>query len=81
MDLTQPGLLHYVGSKDGLLRLLVEEGYDRRFDPEDYVGVVPRQLSPAITQVSDLATIVPLDPRTNPALAEQIVVVTGTETG
>jgi len=38
VDLTQPGLLHYVGSKDGLLRLLVEEGYDRRFDPEDYIA-------------------------------------------
>lgn len=48
------------------------EAWGSVFDPEDYVGVVPRQLSPAITQVSDLATIVPLDPRTNPALAEQI---------
>lgn len=38
VGLTQPGLLHYVGSKDGLMRLLVEFGYDQRFDPADYIA-------------------------------------------
>lgn len=36
VGLTQPGLLHYVHTKDGLLRLLVEQGYDHRFDPETF---------------------------------------------
>lgn len=48
------------------------EAWGSVFDPEDYVGVVPRQISPAITGVADLAKIVPLDPRTNPALAEHV---------
>lgn len=48
------------------------EAWGSVFDPDDYVGVVPRQLSPAIAEIADLAKIVPLDPRTNPALAEQI---------
>ncbi|WOF21555.1 helix-turn-helix domain containing protein [Microbacterium betulae] len=38
VGVTQPGLLHYVGSKEGLLRLIVEQRYDRRFDPEDFVA-------------------------------------------
>jgi AcrR family transcriptional regulator len=38
VGLSQPGLLHYVHNKEGLLRLLVEQRYDRRFDPEDYVA-------------------------------------------
>ncbi len=42
------------------------------YDPDDYSGVVPRQLSPAISRFADLAKIRPLDPRTNPAFAEHI---------
>lgn len=38
VGLTQPGLLHYVGNKEGLLGLLIDQGYDRRFDPEDYIA-------------------------------------------
>ncbi|PWD51668.1 TetR/AcrR family transcriptional regulator [Serinibacter arcticus] len=38
VGLTQPGLLHYVHTKEGLLQLLVEQAYDQRFDPEDYVA-------------------------------------------
>lgn len=36
--LSVPGMLHYIGSKEGLLRLIVEQGYDRRFDPESFVA-------------------------------------------
>lgn len=38
VGITQPGLLHYVGSKEGLLRLIVEQRYDRRFDPDDFLA-------------------------------------------
>ncbi|HCX84686.1 MAG TPA: TetR/AcrR family transcriptional regulator [Micrococcales bacterium] len=38
VGLSVPGLLHYVGTKEGLLQLLVEQGYDRRFDPDDFVA-------------------------------------------
>lgn len=38
VGITQPGLLHYIGSKEGLLRLLVEQRYDRRFDPEVFLA-------------------------------------------
>ena len=37
VGLSQPGLLHYVRNKEGLLQLLVEQAYDRRFDPEDFI--------------------------------------------
>lgn len=48
------------------------EAWGSVYDPDDYTGVVPRLVSPAITTVADLATIRPLDPRTNPALAEHL---------
>jgi AcrR family transcriptional regulator len=38
VGLTQAGLLHHVGSKEGLLELLVSQRYDRRGTPEDYVA-------------------------------------------
>ncbi|HJG52839.1 MAG TPA: TetR/AcrR family transcriptional regulator [Brachybacterium faecium] len=38
VGLTQPGLLHYVRNKDGLLQLLVDQRFDRRFDPEDFIA-------------------------------------------
>ena len=38
VGLTQPGLLHYVKTNDGLLQLLVEQKYDQRFDPEDFLA-------------------------------------------
>ena len=48
------------------------EAWGSVYDENDYTGVVPRLVSAAITDVADLATIGPLDPRTNPALAEHI---------
>ena len=48
------------------------EAWGSVYDPDDYTGVVPRQVSAAIADVADLAKIRPLDPRTNPALAEHI---------
>jgi uroporphyrinogen decarboxylase len=48
------------------------EAWGSVYDAGDYVGVVPRLVSSAITAVGDLAKIRPLDPRTNPALAEHI---------
>ncbi len=48
------------------------EAWGSVYDENDYHGVVPRLVSAAITSVSDLARITPLDPRTNPALAEHI---------
>ena len=48
------------------------EAWGSVYDEDDYTGVVPRLVSAAITSVGDLAKIVPLDPRTNPALAEHI---------
>ena len=38
VGISQAGLLHYVGSKEGLLQLIVEQRYDRRFDPEAYIA-------------------------------------------
>ena len=48
------------------------EAWGSTYDRDDYVGVVPRLVSPAVRTVSDLAAIRPLDPRTNPAFAEHI---------
>jgi uroporphyrinogen decarboxylase len=48
------------------------EAWGSVYDENDYVGVVPRLVSSAITGVADLAKIRPLAPRTNPALAEHI---------
>ncbi|WP_454051207.1 TetR/AcrR family transcriptional regulator [Cellulomonas sp. Marseille-Q8402] len=38
VGITQAGLLHHVGSKEGLLRLLVEQAYDPRGTPADYLA-------------------------------------------
>lgn len=38
VGISQAGLLHYVGTKEGLLQLIVEQRYDRRFDPEAYIA-------------------------------------------
>ncbi|WP_235915344.1 TetR/AcrR family transcriptional regulator [Puerhibacterium puerhi] len=38
VGITQAGLLHYVGTKQGLLQLIVQQGYDQRFDPDDFVA-------------------------------------------
>lgn len=38
VGITQAGLLHHVGSKEGLLELLVAQRYDRRGTPEDYLA-------------------------------------------
>ncbi len=48
------------------------EAWGSVFDPDDYVGVVPRQLAAAITAPEDLSTIQPLDPRSNAVLAEHL---------
>jgi uroporphyrinogen decarboxylase len=48
------------------------EAWGSVYDPDDYTGVVPRQLSPAISRFADLTSIRPLDPRTTPAFAEHI---------
>ncbi|WP_228489202.1 hypothetical protein [Raineyella fluvialis] len=48
------------------------EAWGSVYDPDDYVGVIPRLVSPAVRGVADLATIRPLDPRENPALAEHL---------
>lgn len=38
VPMTRAGLLHYVGTRAGLLQLVVEQGYDQRFDPEDFIA-------------------------------------------
>ncbi len=38
VGITQAGLLHHVRSKDGLLELVVEQQYDRRGTPEDFIA-------------------------------------------
>ena len=38
VGITQAGLLHYVHTKEGLLQLLIEQRYDQRFDPQDFVA-------------------------------------------
>ncbi|WOQ16928.1 uroporphyrinogen decarboxylase family protein [Raineyella sp. W15-4] len=48
------------------------EAWGAVYDPDDYVGVIPRLVSPAIAGVADLATVRPLDPATNPVLAEHL---------
>lgn len=49
------------------------EAWGSRYDPDDYAGVVPRLLSPAIATVADLARIRPLDPAENPVFAEHLL--------
>jgi len=48
------------------------EAWGSVFDPDDYSGVIPRLVSPAISGVADLARIRPLDATSAPALAEHI---------
>ncbi|WOP19700.1 uroporphyrinogen decarboxylase family protein [Raineyella sp. LH-20] len=52
------------------------EAWGAIYDPAHYVGVIPRLVAPAITGVADLATIRPLDPTTNPVLAEHLTSAT-----
>lgn len=48
------------------------EAWGSVFDPDDYYGVVPRLVSPAIGTFADLDTITPLEVATNPVLAEHL---------
>lgn len=38
VGITQAGLLHYIGTKDGLVRLLLSERYDRQGTPQDFIS-------------------------------------------
>jgi len=48
------------------------EAWGAQYDEEDYSGVVPKLLKPAISSVADLATITALDPANNAVFAEHI---------
>jgi uroporphyrinogen decarboxylase len=48
------------------------EAWGSVYDADDYTGVVPRLVSPAISTVTDLAKIRRLDSRTNPAFGEHL---------
>lgn len=48
------------------------EAWGSTYDPDDYHGVVPRLIAPAIRTVADLPKIRPLDPRANAVFAEHI---------
>ncbi|CAM2749704.1 TetR/AcrR family transcriptional regulator [Actinomyces slackii] len=37
VGITQAGLLHYIGNKDGLVTLLLSERYDRQGTPQDFL--------------------------------------------
>ncbi|WP_136314478.1 TetR/AcrR family transcriptional regulator [Actinomyces procaprae] len=37
VGITQAGLLHYIGTKDGLLELLLNDRYDRQGTPQDFI--------------------------------------------
>ncbi|VEG28816.1 TetR/AcrR family transcriptional regulator [Actinomyces howellii] len=37
VGITQAGLLHYIGTKEGLLRLLLDQRYDRQGTPQDFI--------------------------------------------
>ncbi len=37
VGVTQAGLLHYIGSKEGLLELLLDHSYDRYGTPQDFI--------------------------------------------
>ncbi len=37
VGITQAGLLHYIGTKDGLLELLLDARYDRQGTPQDFI--------------------------------------------
>ncbi len=49
------------------------EAWGSRYDPDDYAGVVPRLVAPAIQTVADLTRIRPLDPAENPVFAEHLL--------
>lgn len=48
------------------------EAWGSIYDPDDYHGVVPRLVTPAVASVADLAAIRPLDPRHNEVFAEHL---------
>jgi uroporphyrinogen decarboxylase len=48
------------------------EAWGAVYDPDDYRGVVPQLVSPGVASTADLAKVKPLDPRANPAFAEQL---------
>ena len=48
------------------------EAWGSRYDPDNYAGVVPTLVEPAITTPDDLTRITPLKPEDNPAFADQI---------
>ncbi|MCH9276253.1 TetR/AcrR family transcriptional regulator [Bifidobacterium amazonense] len=37
VNMSQPGLLHYIGNKEGLLSMLIADGYDTHGTPEDFM--------------------------------------------
>lgn len=37
VGITQAGLLHYIGTKNGLLELLLDQRYDRQGTPQDFI--------------------------------------------
>ena len=37
VGITQAGLLHYIGTKNGLLELLLDQRYDRQGTPHDFI--------------------------------------------
>ena len=37
VGITQAGLLHYIGTKNGLLKLLLDSRYDRQGTPQDFL--------------------------------------------
>jgi len=37
VGITQAGLLHYIGTKNGLLELLLDDRYDRQGTPQDFI--------------------------------------------
>ena len=38
VGMSQPGLLHYIGNKDGLLQLLITDVYDASGTPDDFLA-------------------------------------------
>ena len=49
VDLTKPGVLHYVGSKEGLLHAVLDEMYDR--ETEDVTAGMVRDERPLIAEM------------------------------
>lgn len=42
VGMSQPGLLHYIGTKEGLLSMLITDNYDVYGTPEDFMKAVCR---------------------------------------